>query len=84
MKLNKIHMKNRDINNDHVNDNNDRKGFNKQLQKNATLIFENVTKQSRSKIQLEKLTFSLSCYNHYMRLLLLLLLFEICLINSIC
>ena len=43
MKLNKIHMKNRDINNDHVNDNNDRKGFNKQLQKNATLIFENVT-----------------------------------------
>ena len=49
MKLNKIHMKNRDINNDHVNDNNDRKGFNKQLQKNATLIFENVTKQSRFK-----------------------------------
>ena len=49
MELNKIHMKNRDINNDHVNDNNDRKGFNKQLQKNATLIFENVTKQSRFK-----------------------------------
>ena len=49
MKLNKIHMKNRDINSDHVNDNNDRKGFNKQLQKNATLIFENVTKQSRFK-----------------------------------
>ena len=49
MKLNKIHMKNRDINNDHVNDNNDRKGFNKQLQKNATRIFENVTKQSRFK-----------------------------------
>ena len=49
MKLNKIHMKNRDINNDHVNDNNDRKGFNKRLQKNATLIFENVTKQSRFK-----------------------------------
>ena len=49
MKLNKIHMKSRDINNDHVNDNNDRKGFNKQLQKNATLIFENVTKQSRFK-----------------------------------
>ena len=49
MKLNKTHMKNRDINNDHVNDNNDRKGFKKQLQKNATLIFENVTKQSRFK-----------------------------------
>ena len=49
MKLNKIHMKNRDINNDHVNDNNDRKGFNKQLQKNATLIFVNVTEQSRFK-----------------------------------
>ena len=35
---------NRDINNDHDNDNN-RKGFHKQLQqKKSRLIFENVTK----------------------------------------
>ena len=41
---------NRDINNDHDNDNNNRKGFHKQLQqKKSRLIFENVTKQSRFK-----------------------------------
>ena len=40
---------NRDINNDHDNDNNNRKGFNKQLQQKTRLIFENVTKQSRFK-----------------------------------
>jgi len=44
------------------------------------LIFENVTKQSRFKNQLEVLTLSLSYYNHYMRSLLL---FEIYFINSI-
>ena len=41
---------NRDINNDHDNGNNNRKGFHKQLQqKKSRLIFENVTKQSRFK-----------------------------------
>ena len=41
---------NRDINNDHDNDNSNRKGFHKQLQeKKSRLIFENVTKQSRFK-----------------------------------
>ena len=36
---------NRDINNDHDNDNSNRKGFYKQLQqKKSRLIFENVTK----------------------------------------
>ena len=36
---------NRDINNDHDNDNSNRKGFHKQLQqKKPRLIFENVTK----------------------------------------
>ena len=40
----------RDINNDHDNDYDNRKGFNKQLQqKNTRLIFENVTKKSRFK-----------------------------------
>ena len=42
-------INNRDINNDHDNDNNNRKGFNKQLQQKTRLIFENVTKQSRFK-----------------------------------
>ena len=45
---------NKDINNDHDNDSNNRKGFKSSCKKNTRLVFENVTKQSHvSKIQLE-------------------------------
>ena len=42
----KLIINNRDINNDHDNDNSNRKGFDKQLQqKKSRVIFENVIKQ---------------------------------------
>ena len=36
---------NKDINNDHDNDSNNRKGFKSSCKKNTRLIFENVTKR---------------------------------------
>ena len=61
---------NKDINNDHDNESNNRKGFKSSCKKNTRLVFENVTKQSRvSKIQLEVQRFpfpiTIIIYDHY-------------------